>query len=476
VKKLLIAVTDAASDGDISSSEKAELLKLVNEAKNAVKVVGQDFDTVRRSFGKPVNADLLGESFFVISISAYARLVWEYTEMMCDKPPQGTGLGSVIAGSISSTWDFSAMTERFHMNFVVKHYIAIVFCWFYSVYVDGFGGGCVITSVFLMNPSINPDIQGLLNVLIAVVMAVVIGALVFQTACSTGGNTALMISAYVMWNVSLLGFYSGGYLALPFLLVAALSPFKWVASCPTGDISAGARALWGGIVANCLAIFFVSTFQFFMAPGRASVLAVDSMDEAFEGIKKSFGAFWAAKDAKEAMGSVAGSLGSGAGYNASAKIEPRFWRAGWKGDLYSDIVAGCRQIRLDVLMMSFAMEGSDGKPDSIFDKFSHAEEFAEVKKDLNTTLDDAHKLVVSILSHEDGHINPIKKMNVLTGVDELDALPGLIESVSKDGLKFPSKLEDSMEDDELCQISAVFLMLDACIKHIAVLLKSSIRH
>jgi hypothetical protein len=330
--------------------------------------------------------------------------------------------------------------------------------------------------VFLMNPSINPNIQGLLNVLIAVVMAVVIGALVFQTACSNGGNTTLMISAYVMWNVSLFGFYSGGYLALPFLLVAALSPFKWVQSCPTGDISAGARALWGGIVANCLAIFFVSTFQFFMAPGRASVLAVDSMDAAFTDMKKSFGNFWEAKDAKEAMGSAAGNLGSGDGFNTSAKIEPRFWRAGWKGDLYSDIVASCRQIRLDVLMMSFAMEGSDGKPDSIFDKFSHAPEFKEVKSDLNTTLDDAHKLVIDILSHEEGHINPIKQMKVLTGVDILDALPGLIESVSKDGLKFPAKLEDSMEDDELCQIASVFLMLDACIKHIAVLLKSSIRH
>merc|ERR1719424_1343456 len=160
VKALLIAVTDAASDGDISSSEKAELMKLVKDAKEAVKVVGQDFDKVRRSLGKPVNSELLGESFFVISISAYARLVWEYTEMMCSSPPKSTGLGSVISGSIASTWDFSAMTERFHMNFVVKHFIAIVFCWFYSVYVDGFGGGCVITSVFLMNPSINPNIQG----------------------------------------------------------------------------------------------------------------------------------------------------------------------------------------------------------------------------------------------------------------------------------------------------------------------------
>jgi hypothetical protein len=371
------------------------------------------------------------------------------------------------------------MTESFHMNFVIKHYLAIVFCWFYAVYVDGFGGGCVITSVFLMNPNINPDIQALLNVLNAVIVGVVVGALVFQTACGTGhGDMVVPISAYVIWNVALYGFFSGGPLALPALLVAALTPFKWVASCPTGDISAGARGLWAGMVANVMAILFVSTFQYFLAPGRASVLAVDSLDKAFIGMETSFAAFWAGKDAKEPMGSVAGDLGSGSGFNASAKIEPRFWRTGWKFALYNDVVAQCSQIRLDILMMSYAMGGSDGKMETvnIMEKFRHASEFKEVQDDMNTTLEDAHRLVVEILSHESGHFDGLSKLKTVAGIDTLEALPDLIKSVSKEGLAFPSKLEDSLEDDELCMVSSVFLMLDATVKHIAGLLKSSIRN
>merc|ERR1719399_1418873 len=71
VGKLLIAVTVAATDGDISSSEKSKLLDLIADAKKDRKQLASDFDKVRRSFGKPISQDLLGESYFALTISAY---------------------------------------------------------------------------------------------------------------------------------------------------------------------------------------------------------------------------------------------------------------------------------------------------------------------------------------------------------------------------------------------------------------------
>jgi hypothetical protein len=44
VQKLLIATTEAATDGDISSTEKAQLKDLIDEAKKAVKQLAVDFD------------------------------------------------------------------------------------------------------------------------------------------------------------------------------------------------------------------------------------------------------------------------------------------------------------------------------------------------------------------------------------------------------------------------------------------------
>merc|ERR1719217_1348016 len=281
---LLNAVTQAATDGDISSEEKADLEKLVGETKAAVKGLAKDFDTARKALNKPISEDLLGENYFVLTVSAYARLVIDYSEMMMSNPPQGAGFGSALASGLSSTWDFAAMTDRFNLNFTMVHYVALVICWLWSVYVDKVGGACVITAVFLMSPAVCPDIQVFLNVLNAVIVAVVVGTLVFQWSCGSGyGDFVLPIAAILIWTLGLYGYFAGGPLLLPCLVVVALTPFRWVTQCPTGEIAAGARGLWIGMVANIMAIVFVCSCQFFMAIDRASNLCISELDEAFKG-------------------------------------------------------------------------------------------------------------------------------------------------------------------------------------------------
>merc|ERR550514_487564 len=473
VKKLLIAVTEAATDGDISSAEKEHLADLVSDAKKAVKQLAVDFDAARRAY-KVVSKETCGESFFVLSISAYARLTIEYAEVLINNPPQGVGFGAGISAGISGT--FSGLGDRFNVNFTIKHYLALVICWVYAVYVDKFGGACVITAVFLMSTAVCPDIQVFLNVLNAVIVAVIVGTLVFQGACGTGfGDYVLPIVAVLIWTAGLYGYFSGGPLLLPCLLVVAITPFRWVTACPEGEIAAGARALWGGMVANVLAIVFVCTCQFLLALDRANNLAIASMDDAFNGLKEAFNAFWSHKDTTVPMGPVGGHLGDGIGFSGSAKIEPRFHRSPWKGGLYADIVGQLQQVRLDILMLWFALAGSDGKPDAIFEAFESAPEFKSVKNDLNSTLADAQMLVIGILSHEGGPFKGLSQLKNTTGIDQLGDLPALIESLAKGGLKFPAKVGDSMEDDEVCQIATAFLLLDCTIKHIAGLLQSSIR-
>merc|ERR1719487_1653910 len=150
------------------------------------------------------------------------------------------------------------------------------------------------------------------------------------------------------------------------------------------------------------------------------------MDAAFEGLQASFKAFWGHKDATEPMGPVAGDLGAGAGFCGSAKIEPRTWRCPWKAALYADMVASLSTIRLDILMLWFAMSGSDGKPDGIFAKFENSSEFKSVKDDLNSTLEDARSLAIAMLRHEGGHFTGLSELKHTTGIDTLGELPSLI--------------------------------------------------
>merc|ERR1719316_2659358 len=189
VKVLLVAATEAATDGDISASEKAHMEDLIAEAKKAVAKLAIDFDAARRSY-KTISKETFGESFFVLTVSAYARLVIEYAEVLCTNPPKGVGIGAGISAGISST--FSGLGDKFNVNFTIKHFIAILLCWFWSVYIDNWGGGCVITAVFLMSTAICPDIQVFLNVINAVIVAVVVGTLVFQGLCATGYGDFLL--------------------------------------------------------------------------------------------------------------------------------------------------------------------------------------------------------------------------------------------------------------------------------------------
>merc|ERR1719160_218122 len=473
-KKLTIAVTEAATDGDISSKEKAELSSLVLEAKAAVKQLAKDFDTVRRT-QNVISTDMLGENYFVLVLSAYAREVIEYTEMMMSNPPKPTGLGTHLVNWLTSTWDFSAMTEKFNLSFTIVHFIAILFCWLYSVYVDGFGGGCVITSVFLMSPAVCPDVQAFLNVLSAVMVAVILGTLVYQWTCGTGsGDYILPFAALFLWIIGLYGYFSKSVFLLPCLLFVALTPFRWVTSCPTGDIAAGARAIWGGMVAAILAMLFVSSFQYLLAADRAENLSVNSMDDAFSGLRKAFDAFFNHKDATEPMGGVAGAVGAGSGYAGSAAIEPRFWRNSWKKGLYLEMAGHVSQLRLDILNMWFACAGSDGVPDGIFKTMEGSPDFKGVKDDMSDTLEDAHSLAIGMLTHTTGKFTGLSKIKTTTGIDDLDALPGLIDYLNKN-LKFPAEPADNLEDDELCQISTVCFLLDCTVKHTAALIKCCIK-
>jgi len=480
-RSLLCYITEAACDGSFTEAEKQEIRSMIAQSKDAVRELARDFDMSRRLLNQPINTNLLGECFFVVSLSAYARLVWEFGEMMLTKPPKGTSFGQVFVDNIKGTWNWAALTDPVNMNFTTKHFIAIILCWFYSVYVDEFSGACVVTSVFLMNGNLCPDIQALLNVMNAVILAFLTGSMMFKFACWTGPTASLYVLPLItslMWLGGLYCLFSKSALALAALFIVALTPFKLINICPQAgiDMAAAAAGEMFVIKANVLAILFVSSVQYLLAYDRPSMIATDSVDSAFKDLKSAFKCFWESKHIDDAIAGVKPAIDAGAGYNASARIEPRLFRYPWKGDYYDEILAQLRQIRLDILIMSMAMGGSDGQPDSIFDKISHVPEFASVRDDLNQTIEDAHTLVLGLLSCESSSYDGLKFVKDLDTIDKLDALPALIDHLARGGIGFPMQKPDTLEDDELCQMSTVFLSLDNSVKHIAGLIKTTVQY
>merc|ERR1719171_149676 len=180
-------------------------------------------------------------------------------------------------------------------------------------------------------------------------------------------------------------------------------------------------------------------------------------------------AFWNQDDIGTAIAPVAGHCGEANAFNNSAKIEPRLWRYDWKFDLHNDLVENVRTLRLDLLMMESAMEGSGGSASGLFDKFADTPEWGRVRKDLDSTLEQARMLSVSLVGLEKGKFSALQKeidFESDNKMDELEDLPDLLKTLAG-VLEFPEKPPETMEEDALCKVSVVLVMLQSTCAHIA---------
>jgi hypothetical protein len=475
VNLLLMEVTNAAGDGSVDSGEKASLTALMDSVTTAMKELSSKFHEGRKAFGKPVCQEMLSESFFVFALSAYGRLVIEYTQMMITDPPVGDSMGTVFVNCIKSLFVFPHVH---HGIFIMRYWLALMLCFIFGVIMDNYGGACAITAVFLLNTRVGPDMMATLNTLLAVVVGAVCGAILYVYACLGGvGHIVLPIVSFIYWVATIHVGYGGSSFALVGILMAGLAPFVVVKECdPNPTDTGGAAGLWIGIRGCIIAMVIVSLCEILSVPGVQGDLAFQSFDAAMQGLKAAFKDLWAEKDPLPAMEPVPGHIGQSDMFNSGAKLEPRYWKCKWKSGFQAQCNVVATKIRLDILTIKHAMDGSGKvKGESLFKILNKVPAIAAMAKDLDNTLEDAREISIELLEHGYGPFGGAAKLDSLEGVDELDGFATAIEDVAKI-VKFPDSAPDTMEDDELCRLSIIFVMLDYSIKHVAEMIKDAIRN
>merc|ERR1719324_602490 len=126
--------------------------------------------------------------------------------------------------------------------------------------------------------------------------------------------------------------------------------------------------------------------------------------------------------------------------------------------------------------MRAAMCGADGKTGGVFDVLNKVQAFQLMKNDLIDTYEDAHELTMLTLKHEAGEFKGLSKMNTLEGVETLDGWEEAIKSINDvEGFGFPKEEIQTLEDDLLCQISIIFVMLDFALARVATIISSNVR-
>lgn len=474
--KLLVYLTEAAGDGDIDASEKANLKKQVSDCKIATKALSVAFHGARRSFGKPIHEELLQESFFCFTLSSYSRLVCEYGDILAENPPKGGTMTDAVVGGIKSTWSLSGMTERDHINMVIRSTIGTTIAFLYSKYVMNNAAGCVVTATLLINTRSGPDINANLNVLLGVLTSVVAASIIFEYGCMTGHGLYLIpsVSFLYVW-ATLYVYYNGGpmYSAIGMFL-AAFGAMGLAKICPANGTFNHA-GIYMVIAPTLMGAIIMALTEFILATDRASNLSINTFNEALTAAQESITAIWRSEDMTPHIEVIPGKLSACSSYGNIATKENRLWRNDWKSEMYDQLLTMTANLRLDLITLDHALGGSDGTPDALFGKFSGSKSLEGVQKDLEATLEDVRELAFDMLSHETGHFNPCDKLDSTSNLDVLDDLPKLMVDINA-VMKFPNKAGDTLEDDELCQIAVVFVMLDSLIKRLAAMLQTMIRN
>jgi len=472
---LLMQATVASEDGDISRDEASDLEDAENKCREAIKNLSECFDSARRKYGKPCSKELMGESFFVFCLSAYARLVMEYSEKL--RKQEGIKGKPVTDTLVESIKAITKPPLAYHNRVVSRYWLSLLTCFAFAVFVDNYSPSCAITAVFLINTRVGPDVMAMIQGLLSVVVGIVCNALMYSFSCKYGNTQILMIVSVFYWSTTIFVAYGGSSLAGIGLIMAALAPFAILKSCAASTPEAEAASavgLWGGIRALLIAVVVTVVWEIVHIPGMFTAMATESLDKAFKGVQQAFEDVFKEKDVTEALATVADNLGDAETYNSAAIMEPRLWKCKWKKEFLMETSASLAKVRSDILVLRLALLGDKETVGQVMKFLNKVPQAKKMEDDLAATLEDSRELCIELLKHETGPFDGLDKLDDIAGIDELDGFDDAVDGVNK-VVTLPSKAPDSMEADDCVQLSIVFVMLEYIIAHIAGITKAAVK-
>jgi hypothetical protein len=485
--ELLMICTACAADGDISREERRDMLILEDKVKQNLAKLASDFNEARQidPSWKKIEPLLLQESFFVFALSAYARKVLEYADDIRTNPPEGKMLVELAWQGIKATFTLEGVPEA-HWPIVTRSWVALMIGFLYAVLLDNYTGACAITLVFLMSTRVAPDVNSSLKGLVAATVASVASAIIYSRSCQTGfGNYLIPFLAFLYWAFGLYVSFSGCEFASIGLLMAALSPFLLVVRCPDPDEvsgSANALGLWVSIRGFMIALFLMSTAEFLSSAALCSEIACTSLDKAFELVMSALNKSFREQDPQTDIDAIPKHVAKAKIFGQSAREEPRLTKCKWKAELLQEVCRSMELARLDISILRAAVCGSTGKTHGVFKVIAHNPEgkdvgpFKQLTLDLEDTLEDARELSVKLLSHEEGMFTLVDNPKFLKNTSELKGYRETIHEINEhDDIKFPKGKLVTIEDDLLCQISIIFVMLDYLAKRASSIIESCVR-
>jgi hypothetical protein len=285
--------------------------------------------------------------------------------------------------------------------------------------------------------------------------------------------------SFFYWWFMLYIHFSGCSSAIIGILGAGLASFILVESCPGPELvtwSTEAARLGICFRRFMIAFLIVSFVEYFLRMNCFTENACEALNKAMLDLDEALKLVLENRNPTDALTSVAQLLREARAFGKAAILEPRGWRCKWKHDLLLEVAQWADLMHLDITMMRHAMCSSGKKSCGVAEVLNRVSAFAAIKHDLQKTFDEARTVTYQLMSHEWGEFAGMEELKAIERSAEIDGLDDAIADTNQvDIIEFSSRPIVSLENDLLCRMSVMFLMLEHATQRNASILEACVR-
>jgi hypothetical protein len=358
----------ALAEGTVSDEMAASLSAGAARARQAAVDLTEKFRTVKtRSRKAAVDADLLGESAFCLTVCAYGRLAADWADELASRQPPAPEAGGFLGlGSLKDIFDMSICLEKSHLSFVARNWLSVCSGFYigYSSFLDftdgdnprrQYNAAMASTAAVFISKAAGSAISKNLARMQGAVLGSATGGLIYALfgTCSPQGVAGLAVGLFV-WVSFTLFIYNNSSVncGLGFLL-AYFGTGAMIKGCG----KSGSAGL-GNMVFNLLFTVAIMTVidTIFQGKDTASNQAYNALIGSCNSIKKSIADVHNRNSPRiEFRGAVLNSLSLAETMGGCADMEPRWQKSPWRSKTFTKSLEVAYNMRYILYGLKYAI-------------------------------------------------------------------------------------------------------------------------
>jgi len=518
-KDLLIAATLAIDDGMVTAGEMKSLEKIIVKARRSNEELTRAFDKNRRDvFPDAVAMEhLTSENLFVYSVSTLGRRVADYAERLGDEYPHDsliTAMGIYFQKLVDAK---TLIWDRQYRSFVLRNTFSMLISFYLGFFFFNYNATGAGTVALLISNYTGSALQKNLGRLQGVALAQIfphIYARILGTGCDFMRVAFLGFGIFIWELFTNYIYYSSpafGYIALlAGALGAPILVYPCAAFVNAETLAAQKIAFevssYVKIAQTAIAALVLTIVDVVLAPERASEKAIDEILKVFVRLDAGMAA---ACRQRESDGRISGGpinnrhlsqnsffhdaaeetlefidakqrspetilalLQSAKSFSEEANKEPRYFRGPWPEEFVKQVLNYSNRMLILINEIEHALKGSNQEYNHIFRDLHSNNSLKPVEVELMNVMEKTMKLTRLVLLNEIGQRQKQQVKDVAAqGVpDMINSMPAFRAAINQQ-VKYSEKVEQYLEDDVVCRINVVLVLMEAAMVESTALIK-----